>query len=61
MILLGMEELSDESWSVLAAAGIRVVPGRAVDLALPLEDAHIIRKLLYVPPSMRAISIRCGV
>src|SRR6201988_1417027 len=30
---------------------------RAVDLALPLADAHIIRKLLYVPPSMRAIDL----
>ena len=30
---------------------------RAVDLALPLSDAHIIRKLLYVPPSMRAIDL----
>src|ERR1700742_3198906 len=27
---------------------------RTVDLALPLADANIIRKLLYVPPSMRA-------
>jgi len=26
---------------------------RAVDLALPLSDANIIRKLLFVPPSMR--------
>ncbi|MCP3462282.1 MULTISPECIES: hemolysin family protein [unclassified Bradyrhizobium] len=30
---------------------------RAVDLALPLQDANIIRKLLYVPPSMRAIDL----
>src|SRR5450755_679074 len=30
---------------------------RAVDLALPLSDANIIRKLLYVPPSMRAIDL----
>jgi CBS domain containing-hemolysin-like protein len=30
---------------------------RAVDLALPLADADIIRKLLYVPPSMRAIDL----
>src|SRR5215208_4690628 len=30
---------------------------RAVDLALPLEEARIIRKLLYVPPSMRAIDL----
>src|SRR5213592_1967680 len=30
---------------------------RAVDLALPLADANIIRKLLYVPPSMRAINL----
>ncbi len=30
---------------------------RAVDLALPLLDASIIRKLLYVPPSMRAIDL----
>jgi CBS domain containing-hemolysin-like protein len=30
---------------------------RAVDLALPLSDAHITRKLLYVPPSMRAIDL----
>ena len=30
---------------------------RAVDLALPLVDANIIRKLLYVPPSMRAIDL----
>jgi CBS domain containing-hemolysin-like protein len=30
---------------------------RAVDLALPLKDANIIRKLLYVPPSMRAIDL----
>jgi CBS domain containing-hemolysin-like protein len=30
---------------------------RAVDLALSLADAKIIRKLLYVPPSMRAIDL----
>ena len=30
---------------------------RAVDLALSLADANIIRKLLYVPPSMRAIDL----
>src|SRR3954466_15239381 len=30
---------------------------RAVDLALPLGEAGIIRKLLYVPPSMRAIDL----
>jgi CBS domain containing-hemolysin-like protein len=30
---------------------------RAVDLSLPLADANIIRKLLYVPPSMRAIDL----
>jgi CBS domain containing-hemolysin-like protein len=30
---------------------------RSVDLALPLSDAHIIRKLLYIPPSMRAIDL----
>jgi CBS domain containing-hemolysin-like protein len=30
---------------------------RAVDLAMPLKDANIIRKLLYVPPSMRAIDL----
>lgn len=30
---------------------------RSVDLALPLADAGIIRKLLYVPPSMRAIDL----
>src|SRR3982751_3734846 len=30
---------------------------RAVDLALPLSEASIIRKLLYVPPSMRAIDL----
>ncbi|TAI63835.1 magnesium/cobalt efflux protein [Bradyrhizobium sp. Leo170] len=30
---------------------------RAVDLALPLHEASIIRKLLYVPPSMRAIDL----
>jgi hemolysin (HlyC) family protein len=30
---------------------------RAVDLALPLVEADIIRKLLYVPPSMRAIDL----
>jgi CBS domain containing-hemolysin-like protein len=30
---------------------------RAVDLALPLFEANIIRKLLYVPPSMRAIDL----
>ncbi|WP_426438113.1 hemolysin family protein [Bradyrhizobium genosp. P] len=30
---------------------------RAVDLALPLSEAHIIRKLLYIPPSMRAIDL----
>jgi CBS domain containing-hemolysin-like protein len=30
---------------------------RAVDLALPLAEANIIRKLLYVPPSMRAIDL----
>src|SRR5215468_9540383 len=30
---------------------------RAVELSLPLADANIIRKLLYVPPSMRAIDL----
>ncbi|MBN8972068.1 MAG: HlyC/CorC family transporter [Rhizobiales bacterium] len=30
---------------------------RALDLALPLTDAGIIRNLLYVPPSMRAIDL----
>ncbi len=30
---------------------------RAVDLALPLANANIIRKLLFVPPSMRAIDL----
>ncbi len=30
---------------------------RAIDLAMPLADANIIRKLLYVPPSMRAIDL----
>ena len=30
---------------------------RAVDLAMPLADANIIRKLLFVPPSMRAIDL----
>ncbi|HLX16812.1 MAG TPA: hemolysin family protein [Bradyrhizobium sp.] len=30
---------------------------RAVDLALPLSQANIIRKLLFVPPSMRAIDL----
>src|SRR5512144_1840136 len=30
---------------------------RAVDLALPLSESNIIRKLLYVPPSMRAIDL----
>ena len=30
---------------------------RAVDLALPLAEANITRKLLYVPPSMRAIDL----
>src|SRR3954465_8921035 len=30
---------------------------RAVDLALPLSEASIIRKLLYVPPSMRGIDL----
>ena len=30
---------------------------RAVDLALPLMGANIIRKLLFVPPSMRAIDL----
>src|SRR5450631_1274892 len=30
---------------------------RTVDLAMPLADANIIRKLLYVPPSMRAIDL----
>src|SRR5690349_1497483 len=30
---------------------------RAVDLAVSLADANIIRKLLYVPPSMRAIDL----
>jgi CBS domain containing-hemolysin-like protein len=30
---------------------------RTVDLALPLADTNIIRKLLYVPPSMRAIDL----
>jgi CBS domain containing-hemolysin-like protein len=30
---------------------------RSLDLAMPLADANIIRKLLYVPPSMRAIDL----
>ncbi len=30
---------------------------RAVDLAMPLAEAGIIRKLLFVPPSMRAIDL----
>jgi CBS domain containing-hemolysin-like protein len=30
---------------------------RTVDLALPLSEANIIRKLLFVPPSMRAIDL----
>jgi CBS domain containing-hemolysin-like protein len=30
---------------------------RTVDLAMPLANASIIRKLLYVPPSMRAIDL----
>ena len=30
---------------------------RAVDLAAPLFESNIIRKLLYVPPSMRAIDL----
>jgi CBS domain containing-hemolysin-like protein len=30
---------------------------RSVDLALPLSEANIIRKLLFVPPSMRAIDL----
>src|SRR6202012_3311153 len=30
---------------------------RPVDLSLPLVDAPILRKLLYVPPSMRAIDL----
>src|SRR5204862_6492298 len=30
---------------------------RAVDLALPLWEANITRKLLFVPPSMRAIDL----
>ena len=30
---------------------------RAVDLAMPLAEANIIRKLLFVPPSMRAIDL----
>jgi CBS domain containing-hemolysin-like protein len=30
---------------------------RAVDLSLPLSEANIIRNLLFVPPSMRAIDL----
>jgi CBS domain containing-hemolysin-like protein len=30
---------------------------RAIDLSMPLADAGIIRKLLFVPPSMRAIDL----
>lgn len=30
---------------------------KTVDLAMPLAEANIIRKLLYVPPSMRAIDL----
>jgi CBS domain containing-hemolysin-like protein len=30
---------------------------RAIDLALPLSEANLIRKLLYVPPSMPAIDL----
>jgi CBS domain containing-hemolysin-like protein len=30
---------------------------KSLDLAMPLADAGIIRKLLYVPPSMRAIDL----
>ena len=36
------------------AAGLDL---KAVNLALPLTEAGIIRKLLYVPPSMRAIDL----
>jgi CBS domain containing-hemolysin-like protein len=36
------------------AAGLDL---RAVDLSLPLYEANIIRKLLFVPPSMRAIDL----
>ena len=36
------------------AAGLDL---RAVDLSLPLSEANIIRKLLFVPPSMRAIDL----
>ena len=36
------------------AAGLDL---RSVNLALPLSEANIIRKLLYVPPSMRAIDL----
>jgi CBS domain containing-hemolysin-like protein len=37
-----------------SAAGLDL---RTVDLTMPLADANIIRKLLYVPPSMRAIDL----
>jgi hemolysin (HlyC) family protein len=30
---------------------------RAVNLAMPLSEANIVRKLLFVPPSMRAIDL----
>ncbi|HET7884755.1 MAG TPA: hemolysin family protein [Bradyrhizobium sp.] len=36
------------------AAGLDL---RAVDLSMPLSEANIIRKLLFVPPSMRAIDL----
>ena len=47
--------------SVSTAKRKKPFPGgldlRAVDLAVPLGEANIVRKLLYVPPSMRAIDL----
>ena len=58
----GVHDGEGRAWSTPArrSARSRCPAGldlRAVDLALPLADASIIRKLLYVPPSMRAIDL----
>lgn len=67
---IGMVHIRDLLAYMTVQAKVVVVPGakrkkarpagldlRQVDLAQPLMDTNIVRKLLYVPPSMRAIDL----
>jgi CBS domain containing-hemolysin-like protein len=67
---VGMVHIRDLLAYMTARARVIPVPGakrkkvhpagldlRQVDLAQPLMDTNIVRKLLYVPPSMRAIDL----